>query len=148
MLLIPTLSWGGPITEKTTEPNSANAKGEHNYQNASDIIRLGNSSQRFELNHGECGQDQYWDDCTNDRQRIERAIVWKGLNHTKWFGFSIFVDEDYPTLNKASWVQSKIHDWRHPIWMLQANGISVNLTFNSLGQRNCYVGKLSSFKGK
>ena len=148
LLLIPTLSWGGPITEKTTEPNSANAKGEHNYQNASDIIRLGNSSQRFELNHGECGQDQYWDDCTNDRQRIERAIVWKGLNHTKWFGFSIFVDEDYPTLNKASWVQSKIHDWRHPIWMLQANGISVNLTFNSLGQRNCYVGKLSSFKGK
>ena len=86
LLLIPCLSWGGPITEKTTEPNSVNAKGEHNYQISSEIIRLGNSSQRFELNHGECGQDQYWDDCTNDRQRIERAIVWKGLNHTKWFG--------------------------------------------------------------
>ena len=50
LLLIPTLSWGGPITEKTTEPNSANAKGEHNYQNASDIIRLGNSIEEVDIN--------------------------------------------------------------------------------------------------
>ena len=50
LLLIPCLSWGGPITEKTTEPNSANAKGEHNYQNASDIIRLGNSIEEVDIN--------------------------------------------------------------------------------------------------
>ena len=148
-IFVPTLSWGLNITEKTTTPHPVNPKTEHNYQIVSDIVRLGTSSQRFELNHGECGQDQHWDDCNNDRQRVEREILWKGLNKTKWFGFSIYLNEDYPTLDNTSWVQSKIHDWRHPIWMLQAKGISVNLTFNSLGgDRGCYIGKLSSFRGK
>ena len=147
-LFLPYLIWGSVINEKTTIPNSVNHKADHNYKNSDIEVRLGETSQRFELKHGECGQDIYWDDCSNDRQRIEREIVWKGINEIKWFGFSIYVDKDYPTLNKASWAQSKIHNWRHPIWMLQANGISVNLTFNSLGQRNCYVGKLSSFKGQ
>ena len=147
-LFLPYLIWGSVINENTTIPNSVNHKADHNYKNSDIKVRLGETSQRFELNHGECGQDEYWDDCSNDRQRVEREIVWKGLNKTKWFGFSIYVNEEYPTLNKSSWVQSKIHNWRHPIWMLQANGISVNLTFNSLGQRNCYIGKLSSFKGQ
>jgi len=50
LLLIPSLSWGGPISEKTTKPNSVNAIGEHNYQNASDIIRLGNSRKEVDIN--------------------------------------------------------------------------------------------------
>ena len=62
--------------------------------------------------------------------------------------YQIHLPKDKDNFPEEILFQSKIHNWRHPIWMLQANGISVNLTFNSLGQRNCYIGKLSSFKGQ
>ena len=46
------------INEKTTIPNSVNHKADHNYKNSYIEVRLGKTSQRFELKHGECGQDE------------------------------------------------------------------------------------------
>ena len=77
LLLIPSLSWGSTITlnEETTNLGGSSSKGNHNYQLNQNIVRAGEYSQRFELNHGECGGDQNWNDCTNDRQRVERNFL-------------------------------------------------------------------------
>ena len=57
LLLIPTLSWGGPITEKTTEPNSARNPFEIDWGIKVpkqvvyfDEMRIGNSIEEVDIN--------------------------------------------------------------------------------------------------
>ena len=43
----------------------------------SDNSIVGNKSFRFEVNHGECGQEPKWSDCKNERERSELYYQWK-----------------------------------------------------------------------
>ena len=35
-----------------------------------DIVRAGNEAQRFEVRPGDCGEDEVWSDCNNNRERL------------------------------------------------------------------------------
>ena len=43
----------------------------------SDKSIVGDKSFRFEVNHGECGQERKWSDCKNERERVELYYQWK-----------------------------------------------------------------------
>ena len=153
MLLIPSLSWGLNINlnKETTNLGGSSSKGEHNYQLNQNIVRAGEYSQRFELNHGDCGAYKNWNDCENDRQRVERNYFWNSINQTKWLGFSIYIEESISDKElSTSFIQMKVNGWRDAIWMLRQNGISIILEFNTLGAgtNNCYIGSAKNFKNK
>ena len=153
LLLIPSLSWGLNVNlnKETTDLGGSSSKGEHNYQLNQNIVRVGEYSQRFELNHGDCGAYKDWNDCENDRQRVERNYFWNGINQTKWLGFSIYIEESISDKElSTSFIQMKVNGWRDAIWMLRQNGISIILEFNTLGAgtNNCYIGSAKNFKNK
>ena len=153
MLLIPCLSWGLNINlnKETTDLGGSSSKGSHNYQLNQNIVRAGEYSQRFELNHGDCGAYKNWNDCENDRQRVERNYFWNSINQTKWLGFSIYIEESISDKElSTSFIQMKVNGWRDAIWMLRQNGISIILEFNTLGAgtNNCYIGSAKNFKNK
>ena len=153
MLLIPCLSWGLNVNlnKETTDLGGSSSKGSHNYQLNQNIVRAGEYSQRFELNHGDCGAYKNWNDCENDRQRVERNYFWNSINQTKWLGFSIYIEESISDKElSTSFIQMKVNGWRDAIWMLRQNGISIILEFNTLGAgtNNCYIGSAKNFKNK
>ncbi len=114
MLLIPSLSWSSTISlnKETTDLGGSSSKEKHNYQLNKNIVRAGEYSQRFELNHGECGAYKDWNDCENDRQRVERNYGWNGVNQTKWLGFSLYVEESISDKDlTTSLVQMKVNGW-------------------------------------
>ncbi len=145
--------WGSTVnlSQNSTDLGGSSSKEKHNYQLTKEIIRAGEYSQRFELNHGECGAYKDWNDCENDRQRVERNYGWNGVNQTKWLGFSLYVEESISDKDlTTSLVQMKVNGWRDAIWMLRQINVSIILEFNILGAgtNNCYVGSAKSFKGK
>ena len=153
MLLIPCLSWGLNVNlnKETTDLGGSSSKGSHNYQLNQNIVRAGEYSQRFELNHGDCGAYKNWNDCENDRQRVERNYFWNSINQTKWLGFSIYIEESISDKElSTSFIQMKVNGWRDAIWMLRQNSFSMILEFNTLGAgtNNCYIGSAKNFKNK
>lgn len=153
LILIPSLSWGSTIAlnKETTDLGGSSSKGKHNYQLNQNIVRAGEYSQRFELNHGDCGVYKDWNDCENDRQRVERNYFWNSINQTKWLGFSIYIEESISDKElSTSFIQMKVNGWRDAIWMLRHNGISIILEFNTLGAgtNNCFIGSVKNFKNK
>lgn len=147
------MSWGlaTNLNNNTTDFNAVSSMEKHNYQLDKKKVRAGEYSQRFELNHGDCGSYSDWDDCTNDRQRIERNFFWNGINQTKWLGFSIYIEDSISDKDlTTSMIQMKVNGWRDSIWMLRQISVSIVLEFNILGSatNNCYVGSAKNFKGK
>lgn len=63
---------GKPIQKLTRIENEVGANRRYGFSRVRGHTRLGKRSQRFEIRHGDCGGDKCWDDCTNDRQCVER----------------------------------------------------------------------------
>ena len=67
-------------------------------------VRVGKTSERFEVRNGDCYWDSGWNDCKTDRERSElyevspRAMI----GYEYWYGWSVFVPKDfrniYPTI--------------------------------------------------
>ena len=66
-----------------------------------DFSIVGDSSLRFESNHGECGQEPIWSDCENDRERVELVFKKEKWKKEKWYRFYIFLPQDYNSLDPA-----------------------------------------------
>ena len=58
-------------------------------------VRLGDSALRFEVRPGDCGRDDTWSDCENDRERHELAggDQRDGQGETVWYAYSLFIPE-------------------------------------------------------
>ena len=77
---------------------------EHNYSYISDkdFARRGSFYQRFELKDGDCFWDEYWNDCDNNRERIELSSRPRQKpEDIQCFAYSIMLDkafiDTYPT---------------------------------------------------
>jgi hypothetical protein len=71
---------------------------EWGYQIMNVSPRAGLEFQKFELRDGDCGRDDNWNDCEQDRIRTEVALTqhWSYKNDV-WIGFSLFIPRNFPT---------------------------------------------------
>ena len=87
---------------------------EHNYSYISDktFARRGEFYQKFELRNGDCYADDVWDDCKNDRERVEfSSRPHQKVEGVQCFGYSIKLDinfvDVYPTNTSLGQVHQK-----------------------------------------
>ena len=91
--------------------NSMTGLSSHNFQflNDSTKSRRGNQYQRFELRDGDCGSYTTWDDCANDRQRVEfTAEPFLPPKGKHCIAFSIMLDDSFVTMHPTSTALAQI----------------------------------------
>ena len=84
----------------------------HNFQfvNDSKESRRGNQYQRFELRDGDCFNLGNWDDCANDRQRVEfTAEPFLPPKGNQCIAFSIMLDNDFKTMDGSPTALAQVH---------------------------------------
>jgi len=82
----------------------------YGYMIVNDIVRAGKEAQRFEVRPGDCGEDQAWSDCNNNRERSEISLdnhFFPGDN--QWIAFSVFIPDNFKTSNSVSTTIGQIH---------------------------------------
>lgn len=68
-----------------SEFNKLNAPNGLNPVSLSNLSIIGEKSFRFEVNHGECGQNNITSDCETERERVELYYTWKNKDDfEKW----------------------------------------------------------------
>ena len=84
----------------------------HNFQFVNDSAksRRGKQYQRFELRDGDCFDLGGWDDCANDRQRVEfTANPFLPPKGNQCIAFSIMLDNNFKTMHSSSTALAQIH---------------------------------------
>ncbi len=143
---------GKPILKMTRIESEVGANRRYGFSRIRGHTRLGRRAQRFEIRHGDCGGNPGWDDCTNDRQRVERKEDPKNriqkVGQQVWYGWSLFLDPSYPDLWKtnAAFGQVKMRHWRSPIWMIKLREGRIALNLHATD--NCYIGRLAEWRGR
>ncbi|MBO9473363.1 polysaccharide lyase [Shimia sp. R10_1] len=143
---------GKPILRLTRIESEVGVGRAYGFKRVRDNVRYGRKAQRFEIRHGDCGGNKYWDDCTNDRQRIERKEDPKDriqrVGSKVWYGWSMYLDPNYPDLGKtnAAFGQVKMRNWRSPLWMIKLKSGRLNLNIQSA--ENCFLAPLSQLRGR
>ena len=90
----------------------------YQFTTSTDVARIGETSQRFEIRHGDCGN---WD-CNNDRRRIELNQYNADDNVQSgdkvWYGYSIYLPTDFQDITPSNTHvgQAKIIGGS-PLWM-------------------------------
>jgi len=149
----------GCVTSEYNVPSNMRVERENSANNpyqmtvSSDVARAGETSQRFEIRHGDCGPY----DCNNDRRRIE-AIQNDGPsearpNQSRWYGWSIYLPQDFQDLTPTNTHlgQVKIVNWRHPIWAFTVRNGSLIFEHRTNGQDNvqtCRIASLNQVRGR
>lgn len=59
-----------------------------------EIVRSGKVAYEFTNAPGECGWNDSWNDCKNDRERTELSMSQFAKNGVKWAKFSIYIPEE------------------------------------------------------
>jgi len=118
---------------------------------ASDIVRAGNKSQRFEIRHGDCSNFG-WSDCKNDRRRVERAFELGANieNKINWTGYSIYIPEDFVDVDPANTTvgQVKLVGYKAPIWNMVVSKGGLRFIANASGNKNCMLVAMDDLRGK
>ena len=118
---------------------------------ATDIVRSGKKSQRFEIRHGDCGSVG-WNDCNHDRRRVERAFELGANieNRVTWLGYSIYFPKNFVDVDPAntSVGQVKLVGYRAPIWNMVASKGGLRFIANASGNNTCMVLKMNDLRGK
>jgi hypothetical protein len=76
-------------------------------------VRRGTQSQRFEVRPGDCGRSDRgsWNDCEKDRERSERRqIGYLTKGQTKWYGWSVYFPEDFPSIFPTKVALGQFHE--------------------------------------
>ncbi len=72
--------------------------------------RSGNFYQKFELRNGDCFGDENWNDCDNDRQRIELSSEPnQPISGKQCYGYSIKLSNNFTDIRKVSTTLGQIH---------------------------------------
>jgi len=123
--------YGKAIPESFHSLNSPKAI---NPISVSDFSIIGEKSIRFEVNHGECGQEPKHSDCETDRERAELYFSKKPWKKETWYRFFIYLPQDYNSTApaKMSLIQWKRHNPSKVLVMFQH--MHAGLTFNRNGE--------------
>ncbi|MCF8060158.1 MAG: polysaccharide lyase [Bacteriovoracaceae bacterium] len=70
-------------------------------------IRSGDSSLRFEVRAGDCGREEDWDDCSNERERNE--LTSGNLDGEQWIHWSLFLPKDFPNIYPVKTAMGQFH---------------------------------------
>lgn len=120
---------------------------------SNEVARVGETSQRFEIRHGDCGN---WD-CNNDRRRIEvneyDADREARVGDTRWYGWSIYLPNDFRDLNRTTTTvgQAKLLSWRGPLWDFNAASGVLYFEYRPQGRHEaiqCRAANLSNMRGR
>lgn len=125
----------------------------HGHRRTTERARRGNRSDRFELRHNDCAIAKKPKplDCVEDRQRIQREEEPRGVfqryGSVAWYGRSMFLAPDFPTLASSSVtaVQAKPLGYT-PIWDLNLRGPAKVFFWDE--KSDCTVGQLSNWRGR
>ena len=85
---------------------------EHNYSYISDknFARRGSFYQRFELRDGDCFGDEKWDDCDNNRERIELSSKpMQKPEGIQCFAYSIMLDKAFIDIHPTNTTLGQVH---------------------------------------
>lgn len=143
---------GKPVLKITRIEKELSAGTRYGFAMVKGHTRAGRKAQRFELRHGDCGGNKYWDDCSNDRLRIERKEDPKGrmqrVGSQVWYGWSFYLPDDFSDLGNGNVTigQMKMKDWRTPLWYLVVRKGKLRLWQDDRG--GCEVASLSALRGK
>lgn len=124
---------------------------DYQFTMVNDLTRRGERAQRFEIRHGDCGSVEGWDDCSNDRQRVERKENPKNTfskpGEGVWYGYSIYIPKDFVSLGRGSTVlgQAKVEGELFPLW-LTSFGDNPYVLFS--GGHSCKLPKLATWRGR
>jgi hypothetical protein len=111
--------------------------------------RVGETSQRFEVRHGDC----YDLDCTDDRRRVEYQQPNDASNRyvgrTVWYGWSIYLPTDFRELTPTNTIlgQVQMHGWRAPQWHFNARDGALLFGIND-ERRECRAASLANMRGR
>ncbi|WP_171125007.1 heparin lyase I family protein [Ruegeria sp. HKCCA4707] len=85
-------------TDRSLQKNQT----KHGYSKVKGLSREGTRSQRFEVRAGDCGWDDGWSDCDNDRERSELYVKKEWKHGTdQWIAFSVYLPGDFKTSSKV-----------------------------------------------
>ena len=122
--------YGKAVPKSFHNLNSSKAK---NPISVSDFSIIGDNSIRFEVNHGECGQEPKHSDCETDRERAELYYNSNSWKSEIWYRFYIYLPKDYNSIApaKMSLIQWKRLEPSRVLVMFQH--MHAGLTFNRNG---------------
>ncbi len=124
----------------------------YGYTTSNEVVRKGKTSQRFEIRHGDCGDDGDWNDCEHDRRRIERYVEPVSSEKPEgivWYSWSLHLPEDFQELHPTNTTlgQVKITGYRNPIFHLNGKKKGIRIKFGPSNQR-CKLIKFDEMLGK
>ena len=83
-------------------------------------VRAGELAQRFEVRGGDCGSENGWSDCANDRERSEVYSKRRfGMGEEVWIAWSVFFPQDYWDSTDFNTVVGQIHQEGGPHGMVR-----------------------------
>lgn len=144
------IAQGKPILKKA-KIESLSHKSKYRFAMVSSPTRRGAKAQRFEIRHGDCGRSSGYDDCSNDRGRIERKEKPKNAmakpDGAVWYGYSLLIPSDFVSLGRANTIlsQAKTEKYDVPLWALTFNDKPYLLYGDG---KTCKLGSLASWKGR
>jgi len=88
-------------------------------------VRAGDQSIRFEVRPGDCGYNEDWNDCDNDRERHE--LTGKRMSGGEWwYAWSIFLPKDFINVSPTKLALGQFHQEKgHVVWMFQNQNYSI-----------------------
>ena len=143
------------ITKNSTHWHDLTANQDTSYQITNEIVRAGDKSQKFILEHGSCGTDNKYSDCNNDSQRTERFYNHaQKLNKTYYYAYSIYMPDDWikqPYQSEISLGQvkprSKYGGNSKPLWIMKNKGGMLFVTI-AYANRQCVLANELTLRGK
>lgn len=96
-IVLSSVALAGSVTKKTTYWHDLTKFRKTAYTVSTEVVRAGDSSQKFELITGACGRDQYGSDCKRNAERVER-IYNRDQRPGKeyWYAWSVLLDPNTP----------------------------------------------------
>ena len=74
-------------------------------------VRSGDKSLRFEVRHGDCKGTPWWDDCSTDRERVERVESYRHNVGEYWYAWSLYLPEDFPSIYPVLVILGQFKGW-------------------------------------
>ena len=134
--------------QKKMKIEDVSHRSKYRYSKTIQFVRRGKQAQRFEIRHGDCGGNSYYDDCINDRGRVElkerpKNSMYKPASGV-WYGYSMLIPKDFVSLGRANTAlgQVKAEGWFMPMWLLSFNDYPFLLFADN---STCKLGSLSSW---
>lgn len=132
------------------------ARHPYSMSTSSDVARIGETSQRFEIRDGDCRGT----DCSSDRRRVELTAL-GSLNHVPgddvWYGWSIYIPNDFQDISPAGTIfgQAKLVGWngenRGPLWDFTLQRGRLIFKYSPMGRADpidCPTVSLAAMRGR